>query len=214
MKILPPTYTQVPNVILDNLYKLDRTEVSLVMVLCRLTFGYHKPDTKASYSVLAKKSGLAISTVMRAAKRLEEKGWITHSLNSNRAAIWSINVTDVDETKDASNPDEPKKTKQEPLFDKAQAMAEVCKMDFDANKGMLLNQAKRMPLSSEEIKDLFGPNGAWYRLDFRGKKNSPPSIKQLFSEFKKLKETEQNIAFDQENVPATKALIKDDELYL
>ena len=212
MNILPPRFTQIPNVILDNLHDLDRTEIAIVMVLCRLTFGFHRHEVKAAYSVLAKKTGLAISTIIRATKRLEEEGWITHTLNSNRAAVWSINVVD---DKEEETTEGPKKTKQEPMYDKAQALAEVCRMDFESNKGMLLNQAKRLPLSAKETLDLFGPGGPWYRYDFRGKKNSPPVLKQVFSEFKKLQQAELFAEETQESESPTKAVInKNGELYL
>jgi DNA-binding transcriptional regulator YhcF (GntR family) len=215
MKILPPRYTQVPNEILDNLHNLDRTEIALVMVLCRLTFGFHRHEVKASYALLAKKSGLAISTVMRATKRLEDLGFITHALNSNRAAVWSINVKEEEGTpEETGSPDEAKKTKQEPLYDKAQALAEVCRMDFESNRGMLLNQAKRLPLTAKEVLDLFGPGGPWYRYDFRGKKNSPPVLKQVFSEFKKLQQQELFVEETQESESPTKAVIKNGEIYL
>ena len=42
MSISPSRYTQVPNEFLDNLNSFSKSEIVILMTLCRLTFGYHK----------------------------------------------------------------------------------------------------------------------------------------------------------------------------
>lgn len=184
MTIMPPRYTQVPNELLDDLKNFSNPEIAILMALCRLTFGYHRTSVTASNSIIAELSGLAVSTVIRNAKALESRGIIRHDYDEFGKSVWSIIIEQEDE--------KPKKqaddtiTKKESVYDKAVALAAVCKMDFQTNKGMLLGNAKRIPLTAPEINELFGPNGVWYIHDFRGKKGSPPSLKQVSTEFKKL----------------------------
>lgn len=207
-EIMPPRFTMVPNVVLDNLHELDRTEIAIVMVLCRLTFGFHRHATKCSYTTLAKKCGLAPTTVRNATKRLEEKGWLVRKLDSGKAYIYELRINQ-EEDKDMEE-EIRKHVKQEPLYDKAKALAEVCHMDFKANKGMLLNNAKKLPISSGEVLDLFGPGKAWYQFDFRGKKNSPPVVKQVLSEFKKLQQAELFADEELATAPTNKSIVNDD----
>ena len=182
MNIMPPRYTQVPNELLDNLKHFSNPEIAILMALCRLTFGYHRAEVVASNSTIAELSGLAVSTVIRNAKALESRGIIRHEYDGYGKSIWSIIIEQEEEQPKKEKP----KTAKESVYDKAVALAAVCKMDFQTNKGMLLGNAKRIPLTVSELNELFGPNGVWYIHDFRGKKGSPPSLKQVSTEFKKL----------------------------
>ena len=61
----------------------------------------------------------------------------------------------------------------------ATALAEVCMMDFEMNKGRLLAEAKNLNKEPAQIRALFGKGGTWYRYDFRGKMGSPPVPQQV-----------------------------------
>lgn len=212
MKILPPRYTQVPNELLDNLESFSKAEIVILMTLCRLTFGYHKETTVASNARIAKMCGIATTTVIRNTKALAERGIITHEINASGWSVWSIIINDEPEE---SKPEPEKKAytpAQESMYDKAKTLAEVCRMDFESNKGMLLGHAKKLPISGEEIRDLFGPGGTWYRLDFRGKKGSPPALKQISTEFLKLKQAE--ITGTQSLDGPSNSVVKNGELFV
>jgi len=215
MSISPPRYTQVPNEFLDNLNSFSKSEIVILMTLCRLTFGYHKEKAVASNAYIANMCGMAASTVIRNTKSLAAKGIINHEIDSSGYSVWSINISGSSEMKK-----EPKSTRQKPQpsaassgnqYAKAKALASVCQMDFESNKGILFGFAKRLPLSAEEIIDLFGPGGAWYRLDFRGKKGSPPVLKQVTTEFLKLQQAE--ISGEQSLDAPSNSIIKNGELF-
>lgn len=210
MKITPPRYTQVPNELLDNLSGFSKTEIAILMSLCRLTFGYHRDEAVASNSQLAKMCGMATTTLVRNARSLEERGFITHGLNYKGVSVWSIVLTEETEVKE-EKPKFPAKVT-ESVYDKAKKLAEITRMDFETNKGMLLSHAKKLPLTQEELIDIFGPGGTWYRYDFRGKMGSPPSLKQLSTEFLKLRQKEQESASSLD-VPS-ESLLKNGELFI
>lgn len=212
LNIMPPEYTQVPNELLDNLSDFSKVEIIILMVLCRLTFGFHRESVTASNARIARMGGIAVSTVIRNAKVLEEKGLITKRVGPTGFSEWSV-VLQEPTKKPKKKPGKKEYTpEQESMYAKAQALAEVCQMDFEANKGMLLGNAKRLKdLTADEIRDLFGEGGAWYRLDFRGKKGSPPAIKQIGTEYLKLRKLEQQ-AGDDQDLPSD-SVVKDGELY-
>lgn len=221
MRILPPRYTQVPNELLDNLESFSKAEIVILMALCRLTFGYHKKAAVASNARIAKMCGLATTTVIRNAQALADRGIITHEINQSGYSVWSIIITDEPAPVEPS-PVEPRlfnsrqtasfTPAQESMYEKAKTLAEVTRMDFDSNKGMLLGHAKKLPISSEEIRDLFGPGGTWYRLDFRGIKGSPPALKQISTEFLKLKQAE--IDGSQSQDGPSNSVVKDGQLFV
>lgn len=211
MKILPPRYTQVPNELLDNLESFSKAEIVILMTLCRLTFGYHKETTVASNARIAKMCGMATTTVIRNTKALADRGIITHEINPSGWSVWSIVINEEPEPKPEPAP-KAYTPAQESMYDKAKTLAEVCRMDFETNKGMLLGHAKKLPISGEEIRDLFGPGGTWYRLDFRGKKGSPPALKQITTEFLKLQQAETTGAQPPEG--PSNSVVKNGELFV
>ena len=64
-------------------------------------------------------------------------------------------------------------------YEQAAALADVCRMDLEMNKGRLLSEAKQLNKSSVRIRELFGPGSPWYRYDFRGKQGSCPVPQQV-----------------------------------
>jgi hypothetical protein len=65
----------------------------------------------------------------------------------------------------------------------AEAIAEVCIMDLEMNKGRLLKEAKVLDnneeLSPELVRQLYGKGGKWYTDYFIGKKGNPPRPDQI-----------------------------------
>ena len=92
---------------------------------------------------------------------------------------------------------EPKKKsrpKQDPnLFVVAKILAEVCALDFSANKGQLFHEAKLIllatpPATPELIRRYYGPGNQpspnWYKDDWRGKQHQyprPSAIRQTWA---------------------------------
>ena len=66
------------------------------------------------------------------------------------------------------------------VYNLALAVAEVCKMDLEANKGRLLKESQLLakanpPPTPELVKEHYGPSSWWYREDWRGKKSEAPN---------------------------------------
>jgi len=62
------------------------------------------------------------------------------------------------------------------LLPLAQALAEVCGIPFDLNRGMLFKEAKLISpkATPETIRADYGPGGLWYKRDWRGQKGERP----------------------------------------
>lgn len=73
----------------------------------------------------------------------------------------------------------------------AQLLSEVCEMDFAANKGRLLREAKLLkkahpPPTPALVNANYGPNGLWYVEDWRGKRGDlprPSTIRETWKQF-------------------------------
>lgn len=77
MKITAPNFTQTPNDLFDHwLPILKESELKVLLVIMRKTFGWHKVRDKISVSQLSKLTGLVEETVVIAVKALQKKGLI------------------------------------------------------------------------------------------------------------------------------------------
>ena len=85
-------YTQVPNSILDKkLKKLKSSELKILMLICRKTFGYQKRKDSISLSQMTKYTGLTKSTVIEAVRGLEKKD-IIQKHTDKRTHQYSIEI--------------------------------------------------------------------------------------------------------------------------
>jgi hypothetical protein len=76
--------------------------------------------------------------------------------------------------------------KAEMLFECAEAIAEVCRMDLKipAIKGRIFKRAKDLLLASvpptpDRIREIYGHGGTWYRKDWRGRKGDAPTPENI-----------------------------------
>jgi len=77
MQITAPTYTQTPNDLIDHwLPLLKGSEVKVLLVVIRKTFGFHKAEDIISISQLSTITGLTKKLVIEATKTLQKKGLI------------------------------------------------------------------------------------------------------------------------------------------
>ncbi|MDV3349958.1 replication protein [Leptothoe sp. LEGE 181152] len=86
MTIPSPNYTQVPNLILDNMQDLSKGEFKVVMAICRYTLGFHRKDHELSLHFIQSATGLSESTVTRSVQSLLQRNWInkTPCVNSQK----------------------------------------------------------------------------------------------------------------------------------
>ena len=82
-----PNYTQVPNFILGNPYgendevgllpKLDGADLKVLLIIVRVTIGWHKKAARISVRRMARLTGMSTSTVQKAVKKLLDMKLVT-----------------------------------------------------------------------------------------------------------------------------------------
>lgn len=69
------------------------------------------------------------------------------------------------------------------LYHLARALADVCVLDFEANKPRVFAEAKRLSKvtprpTPDLLKEHYGKGGTWYKQDWRGRKDQRPTLGQ------------------------------------
>jgi len=90
-KVDKPNYTQIPNIILDNIDKFSNTEFKILLLICRKTFGWHKEKDKISYSQLIK-TGLGKNTIPRAINSLKDNGYIIQTGSPHSGYSYELSI--------------------------------------------------------------------------------------------------------------------------
>lgn len=75
-KIYAPNFTQVPNLILDEMGNLSESELRVCILIARQTFGWHREKATLSIGFIEKATGLSRQSVITATKTLIQKGWV------------------------------------------------------------------------------------------------------------------------------------------
>lgn len=98
-----PNFTQTPNYFFDELLKeLSSTEVHVMCAIIRKTYGWHKAEDKISFSQLTQATGLALSTVQNAIKKLVDKGIVVSKIvDGIRAYSFIVNKENEVTSKDS-----------------------------------------------------------------------------------------------------------------
>lgn len=76
MKIEKPNYTQLPNVVIDNMKSFSDAELRVLLMACRQTFGWQRTRAKMSISFLESGTGMSKSGVVNSVKTLLENGFL------------------------------------------------------------------------------------------------------------------------------------------
>lgn len=100
-RIVPPNYTQIPNVVLDSMSEMSDSEFRVVLAVARQTFGWHRERDKISVSQLQKLTGLSRQGVVNGIKAGEQRGIIERipDETDKRGGIWyRLLVNDVDQS--------------------------------------------------------------------------------------------------------------------
>lgn len=98
------TYTQVPNSLFEIMGEMEESELKVVMLICRYTFGYHRETFEISTRKLAKAIGMSLSSTQRGAEAAEKRGLIERyndGLNTTswRAVVEDVSITGTERTK-------------------------------------------------------------------------------------------------------------------
>jgi len=82
-----PNYTQIPNLLFDEMLPfLKETELKVLLVIYRKTFGWHKTRDQISLTQLQEKTGLAKQRVIKATRSLVEKGLIIKNITGKNGS--------------------------------------------------------------------------------------------------------------------------------
>jgi len=73
LKIQAPTYTQIPNAVLDSMNRFTECELAVLLAICRMTFGWHKESARLTAPDLVKITGRSHGGVVAAIKSLDER---------------------------------------------------------------------------------------------------------------------------------------------
>jgi phage replication O-like protein O len=91
-----PNYTQIPNVILDDMGQFSQAGFKVLCAICRKTIGWHKDTDRISMSQLVKMTGMSVNTIKDAIKELDGK-WINqHDLGEGRGYSYDLAISEVD----------------------------------------------------------------------------------------------------------------------
>lgn len=93
-----PNYTQVPNVVIDELMaKLTPAEFKCMINIIHKTFGFHRREAPISINEFQSKCNLSRQGVINTVKSLEMKGWVTiyRSANNTDSNRYGLDVANL-----------------------------------------------------------------------------------------------------------------------
>ena len=89
--ITKPNYTQVPNVLFDEIMEnLTGAELKVMLCLCRKIFGWHKEKDKISISQIIKMTGLGKTQIIKSLKTLEKMNLVMSIKEFGRTTEYSL----------------------------------------------------------------------------------------------------------------------------
>jgi phage replication O-like protein O len=101
-RIVKPNYTQIPNIILDEMMRdMSESEFRVVIAVCRKTFGWQKTKDKISISQIELLTGLCRQAVVNGTKEAIERGVIERE-QSGQSFLYEVAVFSDDETSQPS----------------------------------------------------------------------------------------------------------------
>lgn len=96
-RINPPGYTQLPNVVLDNMSEMGDAELRIVLAICRKTFGWQKTYDTLSLTQLEKLTGLSRPSVVSGTEAAINNGWVTRNKKGN-SFEYRLLVKEIDQS--------------------------------------------------------------------------------------------------------------------
>ena len=107
MKVHAPNYSPTPNDLFDHwLPHLNESELKVILVIIRKTFGWHKIRDRISISQLQQFTGLSETSILSAIKSLISKGLIfknTIGPNGKQQTFYELSIEDSNNSYPPSN---------------------------------------------------------------------------------------------------------------
>ncbi len=92
VRILPPNYTQVPNILFEIMHDLKEAELRVILAVARKTFGWHKKTDRISFSQMMKMTGLSHRGVWLGVRDAEARGLLLRTKGKRNIGVFEIRV--------------------------------------------------------------------------------------------------------------------------
>lgn len=100
--VQPPGYTQVPNVLFDEIMPVaSAAEWKVTSAIARVTFGWGKEERLLSNADLEALTGLSRPSVIKGAREAEERGFVGRREVSPQKFVYGLRVKKIDPLEDA-----------------------------------------------------------------------------------------------------------------
>ncbi len=201
-------FTTIPNAVIELWPKIGIDAMALFLYL-RYRTNSQTETAFPSFDTISADTGMTRKRIAQAARKLESAGLVTRKRRFGASTLYILKMPDtfaisndaglmeapisndaglslvtgvhtnqIDINQNISS-DKKKSDETSGLFPIAEAIANVCRMDLNKNRGMLFAEAKRLKESPSEIIKRYSPGGWWYLSDWRGKKGQSPRPAQI-----------------------------------
>lgn len=93
MGVDKPNYTQVPNLLIEDLMiHMSEAELKVTLAISRQTFGYHRDRIKLSLSALQELTGLSRPTVVKGINEGIARGTITRTAHADGSYVYELMI--------------------------------------------------------------------------------------------------------------------------
>lgn len=93
MGVDKPNYTQIPNLLLEDLMMhMSEAELKVTLAISRQTFGYHRERIKLSLTALQELTGLSRPTVVKGINEGMERGTITRQAHTDGSYVYALSI--------------------------------------------------------------------------------------------------------------------------
>src|SRR3954451_5893776 len=90
--LAPPTYTQIPNEILDAMADMEESELRVLLAICRQTFGWHKESDILSLTDLMRLTGLSRPAVVAGIGAAMKRGVLGRVSAGTQKLAYRLNI--------------------------------------------------------------------------------------------------------------------------
>lgn len=98
-----PSFTRVPNAVLELMPELTNAELRVVLAVVRQTFGWHRDEAPISLSLFMKITGLSRPGVLNALNSVLHRGFV-HRTRSGRTFAYTVLVNQFDQLSSSTTP--------------------------------------------------------------------------------------------------------------
>jgi phage replication O-like protein O len=94
MSIPSPNYTQVPNALFKLMPDMEKSELKVVLAVCRQTIGWHKTKDRLTVTLLMTLTGLSRQAVYDGIEEAKKRGILIQEETKQDGFIYSLDIQD------------------------------------------------------------------------------------------------------------------------